>query len=294
MDIRLNTLLTVIETGSYTLAAEKLMFTQPAVSHHIKQLESEYGIRIFLKTGKNLELTEAGRLLADYAIQAKKAENALIVSMSDLSEEPCHFSVGVSVTTAENILPALISAYSRKHLDVTFDVTCDTRKNLIKKLSNYELDWAVMNPIEDNVLPCFPLCSDRSLVFVSNNHRFAGLRTISLDQLKEEKLILCYKSNPAMKALDDELKKIGSSMDEMNVAIETNGMSVIKQLVENNVGVSVLQESACLREIREGRLVPLEIDGLEMSKDIQFVCRPGYAHPELFDELRDMYESVQL
>ena len=71
IDAKLTTLLTLIEAQSYTKAAQMLSLTQPAVSQHIRGLEQEYGIKIFLKGTKGMVLTPEGKILEKYARREK-------------------------------------------------------------------------------------------------------------------------------------------------------------------------------------------------------------------------------
>ena len=94
------------------------------------------------------------------------------------------------------------------------------------------------------------------------------------------------------KILDEELQKHALTADDLNVVVETNSMKMIKQLVEGNVGISILQEAACQAEINEGKLVALPLEGLNMDRSIHFICRPGFAYTGLFDELKMIYEDI--
>ncbi len=292
MDIRFKTLLSVIQTKNYTHSAQELALTQPAVSHHIKQLENEYGIRIFEKKGKNLQLTRAGALLAEYAEQSRVRENSFMSALRTVMEEPSHFSIGVTVTLAEYILSNLMATYCKKHPEVTLDISCDSRKTLIKKLTDYELDWVLINYPAPEGFPTYPLCMDKSRVVVSAKHPLAKASSVNFARLREEKMILCYKDNFAMRILDEELQKHALTADDLNVVVETNSMKMIKQLVEGNVGISILQEAACQAEINEGKLVALPLEGLNMDRSIHFICRPGFAYTGLFDELKTIYEDI--
>ena len=92
--------------------------------------------------------------------------------------------------------------------------------------------------------------------------------------------------------LDEELQKHALPADDLNVVVETNSMKMIKQLVEGNVGISILQEAACQAEINEGKLVALPLEGLNMDRSIHFICRPGFAYTGLFEELKNIYEDI--
>ncbi|MBO4770808.1 MAG: LysR family transcriptional regulator [Clostridia bacterium] len=292
MDVRLKTLLSVAQTKNFTRSANELALTQPAVSHHIKQLETEYGIRIFEKNGKNIRLTDAGMRLVEYAEKSRSIENTFLSDIRVMAEKPCHFSIGVTITLAENILSGIMAVYCQKHPDLTLDIYCDSRKTLIKKLIDCELDWVLINYPAPEGFNVYPLCKDKSRVIVSPDHPLANEKKITFEQFKKEKMILCYKNNYAMQVLDEELQKGSLRADDLNVVVETNSLKVIKKLVEGNVGISILQVAACQAEINEGKLVALPLEGVNMDRSIHFICRPGFAYPDLFQELKNIYEDI--
>jgi len=292
LDIRLKTLLSVVQTKNFTHSAQDLTLTQPAVSHHIKQLENEYGIQIFEKNGKTLQLTQAGALLAEYAEKSRVMENSFLSAMRAVRQEPYHFSIGVTFTLAEYILSNIMTTYCKRHPGLTLDISCDSSKTLIKKLMDYELDWVLINYPAPDGFPTYPLCIDKSRVVVSAEHPLAKATSVTLEQLKKEKMILCYKENFAMRILDEEFQKQSFTTEDLNVVVETNSMKMIKQLVEGNMGITILQEVACMQEIKEGRLVALPLEGLNMDRPIHFICRPGFAYPGIFGELKSIYEEI--
>lgn len=292
LDVRFNTLLSVAKTKNFTHSAEQLSLTQPAVSHHIKQLETEYGIRIFDKNGKNLQLTKAGELLVEYAEHSRVLENAFHVNLRSVLDEPTHFSVGVTTTLAEYILSNILARYCKKHPNITVDVFWSDRRTLIKKLCDYELDWILINYATPEGCREYKLCDDESHIIVSKDHYLANTKSIDFEVLRKEKFILCYKDNLAMQLFNNRLQEINMSVDELNIVVETNSMKVIKSMVAANVGISVLQKVACIQEINEGSIVPLAINNFSMPGEVKFVYRQDFAYPDIFKEMSEIYKNI--
>lgn len=97
-DAKVKTLLSVIETGSYTKAAEKLNLTQPAVSHQIRMLENEFDIKIFYRDKNKLKLTPQGKILVQYARRAAAVYTNACQAIEDSKSETRHLNVGISTT----------------------------------------------------------------------------------------------------------------------------------------------------------------------------------------------------
>ena len=96
-DAKIETLLEVISAGSYTRAAQRLSLTQPAVSHHMRQLEQEFGIPIFYKDKKELRLTPEGEILVKYARRALAVYRNARQAIED--SRTCMSHIGVGITT---------------------------------------------------------------------------------------------------------------------------------------------------------------------------------------------------
>ena len=108
VDGKVKTLLAVVQTGSFTRAAEMLHLTQPAVSHHIRQLEQEFGIKIFTMEKRNLVPTEQGAVLIKYARRIMAINNKARQAVEDSSRQLRHLSIGITQTVAEHRMPQAV------------------------------------------------------------------------------------------------------------------------------------------------------------------------------------------
>ena len=144
IDTRLHTLLTLMEAGSYTKAARVLSLTQPAVSHHIRQLEQEYGAPVFYRSTKQLKLTPEGGILVKYARRMQALENNVIQSLEDYRNGLSRFTVGITPTAEENLVPRVMATYCNLHPDTSITIVTDTIKNIYNMLKSYEVDIGIV------------------------------------------------------------------------------------------------------------------------------------------------------
>ena len=110
-DAKIETLLEVISAGSYTRAAQRLSLTQPAVSHHMRQLEQEFGIHIFYKDKKELRLTPEGEILVKYARRALAVYRNARQAIEDSRICMSHIGVGITHTVGESCVPQVLAEY---------------------------------------------------------------------------------------------------------------------------------------------------------------------------------------
>ena len=293
VDTKIATLLTVVRLGSYTKAAEELNLTQPAVSHHIRQLEEEFGIKVFQKGRKALVLTAEGEILVKYASRAMAIYHTARQALEDYRTQATHLNIGTTHTVGENLVSQVLALYCNEHPDTHINIVTDSINNIYNKLGLYELDLAIV----EGVLPSGKfqsvlLDTDYLCLIVSPQHKFARRPTILLSELKKEKLILRPATAGTRMLFENLLMTQGESIRNFNVMMELDNVSMIKNLVSMNLGVSVIAHSAIREEEREGRLVVVPIENAKMTRDINMVYQPDFTHHQVLEELRRIYNSV--
>ena len=168
IDAKLTTLLTLIEAQSYTKAAQMLSLTQPAVSQHIRGLEQEYGIKIFLKGTKGMVLTPEGKILEKYARREKALYSNLLNDFEAYRNGVNRFVIGITPSAEENIVPRVIATYCNQYPDTKITILTDTIRNITNKLKAYEVDIAIVEGhIPDKGLTSILLDTDYLCLIVS-------------------------------------------------------------------------------------------------------------------------------
>lgn len=293
VDNKITTLLTVVSLGSYTKAAQALNLTQPAVSHHIRQLEEELGIKVFQRGRKELALTEEGDILVKYAHRLTAVGRSALQAIEDSRTNATHLNIGTTHTVGENLISQVLAIYCNQHPEIHINITTDTIKNIYDKMGLYELDLAIV----EGVLPesrfrTLLLDTDYLCLVVSPKHRFATRPSILLSELKSEKLILRPATAGTRMLFENSLMSNGETIRNFNVMMELDNVSMIKNLVSADLGVSVVAHSACREEEREGRLVVVPIENAKMTRDINIIYQPDFSYEQIPDELRRLYNSI--
>ena len=110
LDFRMETFLTVCDTMNFTRAAEILSLTQPAVSHHVRMLEEEYGIQIFVKGSRKLKPTADGALLLKYAHRAAAISERARQALRDSLVRIERLTIGITPTASDLLAPQVLAA----------------------------------------------------------------------------------------------------------------------------------------------------------------------------------------
>ena len=122
VDPKLHSLMKVVETGSFTRAAEQLSLTQPAVSQHIRSLESELNVRIFERTNNELHVTHEGEMVIKYARRMLSLYNNLRKDLTSEKRQLTSLTVGITHTAESNAIAEALARYVNSRSGVTIKI----------------------------------------------------------------------------------------------------------------------------------------------------------------------------
>jgi DNA-binding transcriptional LysR family regulator len=274
MDLRrLEIFVKVAELGSFSRAAEVLFLTQPTVSEHVRQLEDTLGVQLLDRLGRGASPTRAGELLLGYARRllalSREATQAIEQFQGRMSGE---LVLGGSTIPGEYVVPELIGAFRSKYPDV--------RVSLQIGSSHEVQSWVEQGRVEIGVVGTAPaaralqarrLMADELVVVVGADHPWAGRRTITLDELRAEPLILRERGSGSRETFERALEGAGLDLDVFRVVGEIASTQAIKQAVRAGVGVSPISRRAVGDECRAGLLACVEIAGLTITRSFHLV-----------------------
>ncbi len=296
LDPKLNTLLKVYESGSYTRAAEALSLTQPAVSQHVKQLESLLDMKIFVRKDGELLATREGEIVLKYARRIKSLYANMQQSIINERRQLKRIRIGITHTAESNQIAEVLAKYCSSKEGVTITITSDSVMNLYSKLSDFELDLAI---VEGGAVPSgmnsLLLDTDYLVLAMSNNNALAKKPLVTINDLKKEKMILRLPNSGTRNLFVAQLESRGMTLDEFNIILEVDNIATIKDLIRRDFGVSILARSACMDELRKGKITVLPIENLSMVREINVVYRDDFEHIDILREIARTYtETMKL
>ena len=293
LDQKVYTLLAVAEQKSFTKAAEVLSLTQPAVSHHISQLEDELGVKIFLRGKGELRVTPEGEIVVRCARRMSAMNDRL---RSDLADNERHLSrlrIGITHTAESNLITEVIARYSREDNGTTITLITETINNLYTMLENYELDLAIVEgkPARGDLYSLM-LDTDYLVCVMSNDNPLAHSQLVTLGELKKQKMILRLPTSATRILFESRLESIGETLNDFDVMLEVDSIAAIKDLVRKDLGISILARSACMDELRKGKLTALPIENLSMIRETNIVYHRDFGHDEVLRSLVRIYNQT--
>ena len=293
VDVKLITLLKVYETGNYTRAAKSLALTQPAVSQHIKQLERELGATIFDRTGSKIKPTPEGRLIIQYAERMVSLAESLKQSLQDCRHAIDRLRVGITHTSESNLVTEVHARYTELNGNMKITIQTDTIQHLYDMLKTYKIDIAIVEgSIEDKTISSIMLDTDSLVLATCVDHPLSKKNKVTLDELKHERLILRLPSSGTRNLFVANLESRNLSLDDFNVVLEVDNIATIKDLIRRNYGVSVLARSACMDELKKGKIAVLPIENLSMEREVNMLYHHTFRHAEVLDAIVRLYNEA--
>lgn len=290
LDPKLLTFLAVAEQNSFTKAARVLSLTQPAVSHHIKLLEAELHTTLFLRGRDALTLTREGEIVRRFAERMRAIAGKMEEEIEASKRRIQKITIGITHTAESNLIVQVLARLGNKNPGLNITILTDTISNLYNMLANFELDLAVVEGKNQRAdLNSTLLDIDKLVCVMNNEHPLAKSPSITIEQLKREKLILRLPSSATRRLFESTLESIGDSIQAFDIAIEVDNIATIKDLVRRNFGVSILASSACEHEVKKGSLVALPIENFSMIREINVVYHKTFSGSDVLRELVEEY-----
>lgn len=290
---KLYSLVSVYQCGSFVGAAKQLSVTQPAVSQHIKSLENELGVRIFERVGGKLIVTKPGKKVIRCAQKMIALENTLVQDLSDARLSIDHLTVGITHTAESNPIAEALAKYAAENGGVSIKMITDSISNLYKMLKTYELDIAVVEGrTQDPSLRFLLLDTDYLVAAVSPTHPLAGKSMVTLPELKKERLILRLPNSGTRNLFVAHLESNNMNVSDFNVILELDNVATIKDLIRRDFGISILPKSACLDEIKKGKISVLPVENLSMMREMNIAYRDDFSQTEMLHGIVAAYNDT--
>ena len=291
IDPKLQTLLMVIEKGSYSDAADALSLTQPAVSQHIHQLEKELDIKIFHRSSRKINLTKEGEIAVKFAKRVSSLYRELERKIKDEALGRHSYVIGITHTAEASVIADVLALYAVSHQGVKIKIKSDSIKNLYEKLSTYEIDLAIVDGKPLKKYSSILLDTDSLMVVMGKHHPLAKKQIVTLEDLKKERLVLRSKSSETRAIFDRVLSSFNYSLDEFDVLLEIDNIMTIKELVSKEEVVSILPRSACHSYGDKDMLSLRPIENCDMMREINLVFPKDFSHRAFLDELLHLYRK---
>lgn len=265
----LKVFLTVCSERSFSRAAEKLLRTQPAVSLAVQRLESELNEKLIDRSAKDLLLTDAGRIVVEYARRFENLELEMANALAELRDNSAgRLIVGANESTTLYLLQH-IENYRRRYPKVKIEVRRSLSSKIPAQLIDGELELGIISyDPEDDRLTAQVIYTDHLAFVVAPEHRFANREEVSLTELGMETFIAHNVVSPYRATVISEFQR---QKVPLNMDVEMPTVESIRKMVQRNDGVAFLPRLCVEQEVRQGRLREIRVPEMRMERKIRLV-----------------------
>jgi DNA-binding transcriptional LysR family regulator len=256
---------------SFTLAAEKLFRTQPAISTQVRMLEEELGERLFDRIGKKVFLTQAGEILLSYAERMLRLHDEAKLAVSELNATPKgRLLIGANEATCIYILPRVFTLYKQRCPEVQISIYRNFSKKVLEKILENQLDFGIVTlPVVCKDLVTIPISEDELWLITSPGHPLASHSAVGLAEMVGYPMIF----HKAGTTRDRIMKHFGKLAEKVNISFELASIETIKKFVAIGMGVSIVPRSYALNESKQGTLRLMPIKNLRIVRKLGLIYR---------------------
>ncbi|HEY0171729.1 MAG TPA: LysR family transcriptional regulator [Pyrinomonadaceae bacterium] len=281
MEIRqLKAFLAIAEARTFTAAAQRIHYTQAALSMQIKQLEKEVGVPLFIRMPRRVVLTEAGEHLHERAQRILREHDAALAELAELAgAKHGRLRVGsASGMVSADALPLILKRLRKSHPNADVSVSSGTSEEQVKKILAGEIDAAFISlPVRAKNVETELLSRDQLVAIASPRHAMAGQKVVSAFALAGEKLILGERGGNTRRLIDEFFAEAGL---KPTVAMELSRQAAIRNMVAADMGVGIVPFSVAREDVERGRLVRWWIEGARINWEMGLArLSGGYLSP---------------
>src|SRR5919199_2021823 len=263
----------VVERQSFSQAAERLGVTQPAVSLQIRSLEQRLGTQLLDRSGRRVEPTEAGRRLYASAQRMLALEAQLLEDVvRDEDTLTGTLELGASTGPGGSVVPVLLCEFAEANPGVRVRLSVSDTQSVVDRVAERELELGIVGAARRHRGVLFePFFRDEVVLACPSGHRFAG-KTVSLDDLRDEPLLVMQEGAGVRQVIEDALRGAGARLRDLDVRLELGLQESVRSAVAAGHGVTFISRTAIDSDLAVAR-----VRGLDPVREIFLVRSSGRA-----------------
>ena len=301
-ELQLAQLAAFVETarrGNVTQAAAALFVSQPALTARLKTLERELGGALFVRTGRGVRLTDAGRSFLPYAERALAALSDGKRHLADLrAGAGGALVIGAAPAISTYILPAILRRFESAHPRAALSVRAGHSEDVLAMVLRDEVHVGLARAIHHPDVATSPFYEDEVVLVVDRRHPFAKQSRVRLESLAAERVILFDRASSYHELTSALFRQAGVVP---RAVMELDDAAAAKKMVEHGLGLALLPRAAVATELRRGSLRAVKIVGAPpFKRQIVALRRKDAGEPTglvaaflaMLDELRSMKDVI--
>lgn len=254
---------------SYSRAAEELYISQPAVSRHVQSLERDFGAKLLGQRGNRVYLTDAGRIVFDYAQRVFALTEEAKRALCELEGlERGYLRLGASSTPGTYLLPSVVTLFRKRYPGIDVSLTIANSQQIEEQVLKNELDIGFVGASFLPELQVQPYVRDALVLIVPPRHPFVERGSISVQELEYQPFIVREAGSGTRRLLEDELNRAGVTLRHR---FELCGCEATKRAVAAGMGIAVVSGYSVDLEVESGILKTVIIQDLCLERELSII-----------------------
>lgn len=283
--------ITVVEQSSLNRASKLLNLSQPALSRKIAKLEEEWGVALFNRNGKKLELTRVGHEAYLYALEQRQRHQNFLQSVSRFkTANRSTVTLGASLTTLQTTLPPLVTALMNNYPDMEVKLLTGKTHEIVSYVKEKKVDIGVIaSSINESGLKCIPLFQDHLELVVPRGHELAEGGPVAMEDLNGRSMIIFSKGTWYRKLIDEVFVRYGIIPD---IRMEIDSFEAIVRLLPTCKAATLLPKSYLRNQLlKDNDLVTLPMR--ELAQTRRETCLIYGSKTNLSSEIKEWVNDIR-
>ncbi|MGL4336320.1 MAG: LysR family transcriptional regulator [Turicibacter sp.] len=287
LDYRLLTFIDVCESRSFTTTAQNLCMTQPAITQHIKYLEQKFQTKLIRYEGKKMQITEAGDVILKFARKTQALSKEKEADLEKIKTKQIKLNFGATLTIADFVMPCIIKEYAKTNPESRINFIADNTKHLIEKLKSGHIAFAFIEGYFDkDEFEHHLLKTDQFILVTSPDHPLTKKESLELEDVASSRVIVREKGSGSRDILEKLLANKNASLNLFDYVMEIGNVTIIKELVKENLGVTFIYKDAIREELASGVLKEVVLNDVYLEREFNFVfLKSSLNKPQYLDFL---------
>lgn len=263
----------IADLKSFSRAAESVLLTQPTASGHIKNLEGEFGVRLFDRLGREVALTEAGKILYDYAHRILALRQEALDAMQEFAgAHRGALRLGASSIPGDYLLPRVLGRFKSEYPKVEMALKIEDSEIISQMVVDGSVDIGIVGAkMSDNRLVYETIAQDELVLVVPPDHPWAGRSSVSVKELKGQPFIQREEGSGTRRIVEERLSPMGLGAEHLATIAELGSNEGIREAVKAGMGLSILSRLAVRSDLEAGLLKEIAIAEVNLSRDLYTV-----------------------
>ncbi len=278
-----------VKLNSISKAAKELHLTQPGLSMQLQALEKDVDSNLLIRSNRGVELTEAGKILFDYADTILSLQDNIQRDLSNFKTSKKELFLGACKAIGEHALPCSIYIFKNRHPDININFNIYNSQEVIRRLKDNSINLGIIQEdTTDDAIASELIGEDPVLLVTSSSSQ---KKKLTRSELLEVPIICREKGSGTRDAIEKALEKHSINSEDLNVMYRLNSMEAIKSSVVSGKGMAFIPKLTIERELYEGTLQTVEVEDLSITSCYYVIYRKKHPLSVYEQEFREFLQS---